>query len=77
MCLFLCVRDFGNSGSMQSSSGGDEEYDLRTKFFILDCESYSFLSLSFYLTSIGLYPDFIFSLSVDKVETLISNYFYK
>ena len=56
---------------------GDEEYDLQTKFFILDCESYSFLSLSFYLTSIGLYPDFIFSLSVDKVETLISNYFYK
>ena len=41
--------DFGNSGSKQSSSGGDEEYDLQTKFFILDHESYSFLSLSFYL----------------------------
>ena len=23
LCLFLCVMDFGNSGSMQSSSGGD------------------------------------------------------
>ncbi|KAM4118764.1 hypothetical protein ACJW30_03G006400, partial [Castanea mollissima] len=27
------------------------------------------------ITSIGLYPDFIFSLSVDNVETLISNFF--
>nr|QBZ77274.1 NADH dehydrogenase subunit 4 [Achlys triphylla] len=26
---------------------------------------------------IGVYPDFVFSLSVDKVETLLSNYFYR
>nr|QGU84720.1 NADH-plastoquinone oxidoreductase subunit 4 [Flacourtia indica] len=28
------------------------------------------------IISIGIYPDFIFSLSVDKVEAILSNYFY-
>nr|URW97899.1 NADH-plastoquinone oxidoreductase subunit 4 [Quercus baronii] len=38
-----------------------------------------FISISIFLPviGIGLYPDFVFSLSVDKVETLISNFFYK
>nr|YP_010156170.1 NADH-plastoquinone oxidoreductase subunit 4 [Pilea cavaleriei]QQY85772.1 NADH-plastoquinone oxidoreductase subunit 4 [Pilea cavaleriei] len=37
-----------------------------------------FLSISILLPiiSIGIYPDFVFSLSVDKVETLLSNFFY-
>nr|YP_010047864.1 NADH-plastoquinone oxidoreductase subunit 4 [Pilea mollis]QPK42470.1 NADH-plastoquinone oxidoreductase subunit 4 [Pilea mollis] len=37
-----------------------------------------FLLISFLLPiiSIGIYPDFVFSLSVDKVETLLSNFFY-
>nr|YP_009906574.1 NADH dehydrogenase subunit 4 [Quercus mongolica subsp. crispula]QLI42254.1 NADH dehydrogenase subunit 4 [Quercus mongolica subsp. crispula] len=36
-----------------------------------------FISISIFLPviGIGLYPDFVFSLSVDKVETLISNFF--
>nr|YP_010118412.1 NADH-plastoquinone oxidoreductase subunit 4 [Pilea plataniflora]QQY86029.1 NADH-plastoquinone oxidoreductase subunit 4 [Pilea plataniflora] len=36
-----------------------------------------FLSISILLPiiSIGIYPDFVFSLSVDKVETLLSNFF--
>ncbi|KAM6583158.1 hypothetical protein CsatB_010160 [Cannabis sativa] len=28
------------------------------------------------IIAIGIYPDFVFSLSVDKVEALLSNYFY-
>nr|YP_010282659.1 NADH dehydrogenase subunit 4 [Elatostema stewardii]UHM25410.1 NADH dehydrogenase subunit 4 [Elatostema stewardii] len=37
-----------------------------------------FLSISILLPviSIGIYPDFVFSLSVEKVEALISNFFY-
>ncbi|CAI0404778.1 unnamed protein product [Linum tenue] len=37
-----------------------------------------FVSISLLLPviGIGIYPDFIFSLSVDKIETLLSNYFY-
>nr|YP_010419593.1 NADH-plastoquinone oxidoreductase subunit 4 [Laportea cuspidata]USG53210.1 NADH-plastoquinone oxidoreductase subunit 4 [Laportea cuspidata]USG53294.1 NADH-plastoquinone oxidoreductase subunit 4 [Laportea cuspidata] len=37
-----------------------------------------FLSICILLPviSIGIYPDFVFSLSVDKVETLLSNFFY-
>ena len=37
-----------------------------------------FVSISILLPviSIGIYPDFVFSLSVDKVEALLSNYFY-
>nr|WAL06505.1 NADH-plastoquinone oxidoreductase subunit 4 [Pilea danxiaensis] len=37
-----------------------------------------FLAISILLPiiSIGIYPDFVFSLSVDKVETLLSNFFY-
>nr|YP_010339650.1 NADH-plastoquinone oxidoreductase subunit 4 [Girardinia suborbiculata subsp. grammata]YP_010418752.1 NADH-plastoquinone oxidoreductase subunit 4 [Dendrocnide meyeniana]UNY34114.1 NADH-plastoquinone oxidoreductase subunit 4 [Girardinia suborbiculata subsp. grammata]USG51776.1 NADH-plastoquinone oxidoreductase subunit 4 [Dendrocnide meyeniana] len=37
-----------------------------------------FLSISILLPviSIGIYPDFVFSLSVDKVEALLSNFFY-
>ena len=37
-----------------------------------------FLSICIFLPviAIGIYPDFVFSLSVDKVEALLSNYFY-
>nr|YP_010593725.1 NADH-plastoquinone oxidoreductase subunit 4 [Elatostema salvinioides]WAJ54402.1 NADH-plastoquinone oxidoreductase subunit 4 [Elatostema salvinioides] len=37
-----------------------------------------FLSISILLPviSIGIYPDFVFSLSVEKVEALLSNFFY-
>jgi len=37
-----------------------------------------FVSISILLPviAIGIYPDFVFSLSVDKVEALLSNYFY-
>nr|QGU84464.1 NADH-plastoquinone oxidoreductase subunit 4 [Casearia decandra] len=38
-----------------------------------------FVSISILLPviSIGIYPDFVFSLSVDKVEAILSTYFYK
>nr|WDE75362.1 NADH-plastoquinone oxidoreductase subunit 4 [Juglans microcarpa] len=38
-----------------------------------------FVSISILLPviGIGIYPDFVFSLSVDKVEDIISNYFYR
>nr|ARC99872.1 NADH-plastoquinone oxidoreductase subunit 4 [Petrophytum caespitosum] len=38
-----------------------------------------FVSISILLLviGIGVYPDFVFSLSVDKVEAIISNYFYR
>ena len=37
-----------------------------------------FVSISLLLPviGIGIYPDFVFSLSVDKIEILLSNYFY-
>ncbi|CAN1866677.1 NAD(P)H-quinone oxidoreductase chain 4, chloroplastic [Linum perenne] len=37
-----------------------------------------FVSISLLLPviGIGIYPDFVFSLSVDKVETILSSYFY-
>nr|YP_010468559.1 NADH dehydrogenase subunit D [Parietaria mauritanica]YP_010470189.1 NADH dehydrogenase subunit D [Parietaria judaica]UVF31669.1 NADH dehydrogenase subunit D [Parietaria mauritanica]UVF34842.1 NADH dehydrogenase subunit D [Parietaria judaica] len=34
------------------------------------------ISILLPLISIGIYPDLVFSLSVDKVEALLSNYFY-
>uniref|UniRef100_A0AAU6N9I4 NAD(P)H-quinone oxidoreductase chain 4, chloroplastic n=1 Tax=Alchemilla vulcanica TaxID=478372 RepID=A0AAU6N9I4_9ROSA len=38
-----------------------------------------FISISILLPviSIGIYPDFVFSLSVDKVEAILSNFFYR
>nr|YP_009576732.1 NADH-plastoquinone oxidoreductase subunit 4 [Adonis sutchuenensis]QBK48037.1 NADH-plastoquinone oxidoreductase subunit 4 [Adonis sutchuenensis] len=38
-----------------------------------------FVSICIFLPviGIGIYPDFILSLSIDKVETIISNYFYR
>nr|YP_009487138.1 NADH-plastoquinone oxidoreductase subunit 4 [Paeonia rockii]YP_009919533.1 NADH-plastoquinone oxidoreductase subunit 4 [Paeonia qiui]QMQ92624.1 NADH-plastoquinone oxidoreductase subunit 4 [Paeonia suffruticosa]AWB35981.1 NADH-plastoquinone oxidoreductase subunit 4 [Paeonia rockii]QJQ37171.1 NADH-plastoquinone oxidoreductase subunit 4 [Paeonia qiui]QMQ92363.1 NADH-plastoquinone oxidoreductase subunit 4 [Paeonia qiui]QMQ92450.1 NADH-plastoquinone oxidoreductase subunit 4 [Paeonia rockii] len=38
-----------------------------------------FISISIFLPviGIGIYPDFVLSLSVDKVETILSNYFYR
>nr|YP_008994446.1 NADH-plastoquinone oxidoreductase subunit 4 [Viviania marifolia]YP_008994450.1 NADH-plastoquinone oxidoreductase subunit 4 [Viviania marifolia]AGV02875.1 NADH-plastoquinone oxidoreductase subunit 4 [Viviania marifolia]AGV02879.1 NADH-plastoquinone oxidoreductase subunit 4 [Viviania marifolia] len=38
-----------------------------------------FVSISILLPviGIGLYPDFVFSLSIDKVESILSNYFYR
>ncbi len=38
-----------------------------------------FISISILLPviAIGIYPDFVFSLSVDKVEAVLSNYFYR
>ncbi|PRQ29754.1 putative NADH:ubiquinone reductase (H(+)-translocating) [Rosa chinensis] len=38
-----------------------------------------FISISILLPviGIGIYPDFVFSLSVDKVEAIISNFFYR
>nr|YP_009687068.1 NADH-plastoquinone oxidoreductase subunit 4 [Klainedoxa gabonensis]QDW75815.1 NADH-plastoquinone oxidoreductase subunit 4 [Klainedoxa gabonensis] len=38
-----------------------------------------FVSISILLPvmGIGIYPDFVFSLSVEKVETILSNYFYR
>nr|YP_010179168.1 NADH-plastoquinone oxidoreductase subunit 4 [Breynia spatulifolia]QUV75398.1 NADH-plastoquinone oxidoreductase subunit 4 [Breynia spatulifolia] len=38
-----------------------------------------FVSISMLLPviAIGIYPDFVFSLSVDKVEAILSNYFYR
>nr|QVV41436.1 NADH-plastoquinone oxidoreductase subunit 4 [Bridelia tomentosa] len=38
-----------------------------------------FVSISTLLPviAIGIYPDFVFSLSVDKVEAILSNYFYR
>nr|YP_010012095.1 NADH-plastoquinone oxidoreductase subunit D [Jeffersonia diphylla]QOI12509.1 NADH-plastoquinone oxidoreductase subunit D [Jeffersonia diphylla] len=38
-----------------------------------------FVSICIFLPviGIGIYPDFVFSLSVDKVEAILSNYFYR
>lgn len=38
-----------------------------------------FVSICLFLPviGIGIYPDFLLSLSVDKVEALLSNYFYR
>nr|YP_010995263.1 NADH-plastoquinone oxidoreductase subunit 4 [Trollius buddae]WOZ18636.1 NADH-plastoquinone oxidoreductase subunit 4 [Trollius buddae] len=38
-----------------------------------------FISICIFLPviGIGIYPDFVLSLSIDKVETIISNYFYR
>jgi NAD(P)H-quinone oxidoreductase subunit 4 len=35
------------------------------------------ISILFPVIGIGIYPDFVFSLSVDKVEAIISNFFYR
>nr|YP_010047778.1 NADH-plastoquinone oxidoreductase subunit 4 [Pilea thymifolia]QPK42383.1 NADH-plastoquinone oxidoreductase subunit 4 [Pilea thymifolia] len=39
-------------------------------------ELFLLISILLPVISIGIYPDFVFSLSVDKVETLLSNFFY-
>nr|USG98002.1 NADH-plastoquinone oxidoreductase subunit 4 [Pilea alpina] len=39
-------------------------------------ELFLLISILLPIISIGIYPDFVFSLSVDKVETLLSNFFY-
>nr|YP_010901141.1 NADH dehydrogenase subunit 4 [Crassula alstonii]YP_010901226.1 NADH dehydrogenase subunit 4 [Crassula columella]WIL06720.1 NADH dehydrogenase subunit 4 [Crassula alstonii]WIL06805.1 NADH dehydrogenase subunit 4 [Crassula columella] len=38
-----------------------------------------FVSISIFIPviSIGIYPDFVFSLSVDKVQSILCNYFYR
>ena len=46
-------------------------------FFFNSGSQELFISISIFLPviGIGLHPDFVFSLSVDKVDTLISNFF--
>lgn len=40
-------------------------------------ELFVLISILLPVISIGIYPDFIFSLSVDKVDTILSNFFYR
>nr|QWY89093.1 NADH-plastoquinone oxidoreductase subunit 4 [Lophira alata]QWY89178.1 NADH-plastoquinone oxidoreductase subunit 4 [Lophira lanceolata] len=40
-------------------------------------ELFVLISILLPIIGIGIYPDFVFSLSVDKVEDILSNYFYR
>nr|YP_010164443.1 NADH dehydrogenase subunit 4 [Viola japonica]YP_010239507.1 NADH-plastoquinone oxidoreductase subunit 4 [Corydalis bungeana]YP_010425331.1 NADH-plastoquinone oxidoreductase subunit 4 [Viola inconspicua]YP_010425413.1 NADH-plastoquinone oxidoreductase subunit 4 [Viola belophylla]YP_010425659.1 NADH-plastoquinone oxidoreductase subunit 4 [Viola variegata]YP_010425741.1 NADH-plastoquinone oxidoreductase subunit 4 [Viola yezoensis]YP_010549810.1 NADH dehydrogenase subunit 4 [Viola ramiflora]U len=40
-------------------------------------ELFVLISILLPVISIGIYPDFVFSLSVDKVDTILSNFFYR
>lgn len=50
-----------------------------TNYYFVDSgprEFFVSIAILLPVIAIGIYPDFVFSLSVDKVEALLSNYFY-
>nr|YP_009757200.1 NADH dehydrogenase subunit 4 [Elatostema dissectum]QIM59019.1 NADH dehydrogenase subunit 4 [Elatostema dissectum] len=57
---------------------GYKLFTVPNSYFVDSGPRELFLSISILLPviSIGIYPDFVFSLSVEKVEALISNFFY-
>ena len=57
---------------------GYKLFNAPNSYFVDSGPRELFLSISILLPviSIGIYPDFVFSLSVDKVEVLLSNFFY-
>nr|YP_010419844.1 NADH-plastoquinone oxidoreductase subunit 4 [Leucosyke puya]USG53545.1 NADH-plastoquinone oxidoreductase subunit 4 [Leucosyke puya] len=57
---------------------GYKLFNVPNSYFVDSGPRELFVSISILLPviSIGIYPDFVFSLSVDKVEALLSNYFY-
>lgn len=58
---------------------GYKFFNISNSYFFDSGPRELFLSISLFLPvlGIGMYPDFIFSLSVDKVEVILSNFFYK
>ena len=57
---------------------GYKLFTVTNSYFVDSGPREFFVSISILLPviAIGIYPDFVFSLSVDKVEALLSNYFY-
>nr|YP_010442952.1 NADH-plastoquinone oxidoreductase subunit 4 [Clematis xiangguiensis]UTD47535.1 NADH-plastoquinone oxidoreductase subunit 4 [Clematis patens]UTD48902.1 NADH-plastoquinone oxidoreductase subunit 4 [Clematis xiangguiensis] len=58
---------------------GYKQFNSKNSHFLDSGPRELFLSICIFLPviGIGIYPDFVLSLSIDKVETIISNYFYR
>nr|YP_010242530.1 NdhD [Impatiens fanjingshanica]QTJ25663.1 NdhD [Impatiens fanjingshanica] len=58
---------------------GYKLFNMSNSYFFDSGPRELFVSISIFLPliGIGIYPDFILSLSVDKVEVILSNFFYK
>nr|YP_009865241.1 NADH-plastoquinone oxidoreductase subunit 4 [Alchemilla pedata]QKE47312.1 NADH-plastoquinone oxidoreductase subunit 4 [Alchemilla pedata] len=58
---------------------GYKLFNAQNSYFFDSGPRELFISISILLPviSIGIYPDFVFSLSVDKVEAILSNFFYR
>nr|YP_010570914.1 NADH-plastoquinone oxidoreductase subunit 4 [Impatiens platysepala]UZG90776.1 NADH-plastoquinone oxidoreductase subunit 4 [Impatiens platysepala] len=58
---------------------GYKLFNMSNSYFFDSGPRELFVSISFFLPliGIGIYPDFILSLSVDKVEVILSNFFYR
>ena len=46
-------------------------------FFLRPRELFVLISIFLLVIGIGIYPDFFLSLSIDKVEAILSNFFYQ
>nr|YP_009676989.1 cytochrome c heme attachment protein [Leontice incerta]QDE13927.1 cytochrome c heme attachment protein [Leontice incerta] len=57
---------------------GYKQFNVSNSHFCDSGPRELFISICIFLPiiGIGIYPDFVFSLSVDKVENILSNYFY-
>ena len=58
---------------------GYKIFNVPNSFFVDSGPRELFLSISIFLPvlGIGMYPDFVLSLSVEKVEVILSNFFYR
>nr|QKI33676.1 NADH-plastoquinone oxidoreductase subunit 4 [Circaeaster agrestis] len=58
---------------------GYKQFDSINSLFLDSGPRELFVSISIFLpiVGIGIYPDFVLSLSVDKVQAILSNYFYR
>nr|QZH79978.1 NADH-plastoquinone oxidoreductase subunit 4 [Asarum pulchellum] len=58
---------------------GYKLFNVTNSYFMDSGPRELFISICIFLPviGIGIYPDFVLSLSVDKVEAILSNYFYK
>nr|YP_009938938.1 NADH-plastoquinone oxidoreductase subunit 4 [Stephania tetrandra]QNV47172.1 NADH-plastoquinone oxidoreductase subunit 4 [Stephania tetrandra] len=58
---------------------GYKQFNVQNFHFLDSGPRELFISICIFLPviGIGIYPDFVFSLSVDKVEAILSNYFYR
>nr|YP_010419677.1 NADH-plastoquinone oxidoreductase subunit 4 [Laportea mooreana]USG53378.1 NADH-plastoquinone oxidoreductase subunit 4 [Laportea mooreana] len=78
MALGIILTPIYSLSMLRQMFYGYKLFTIPNSYFVDSGPRELFLSISILLPviAIGIYPDFVFSLSVEKVEALLSNFFY-